>query len=382
MRREQLFAAFFFGVLLYLLYQFYYIFSFFFASLAWAALLALMFYPIYWRLVRLAGGREGLVAFAVTTGIILMVIVPGVFLTGLVARESVAAVQKISAIVQSGAIYEWLARLRDDLPPEVWERVGPLIEANRSELGSFLLAATRSVSAFLVSQAPAAAANVVAFVVDFFFTTFALFFFLRDGERMVRGFRDLIPMEPRHKEAILRRLYDTLSAVVQGTLLTAAVQGILAGIGIWFVGVPFAVLLGCATAFFSLLPMGGPVVWLGVVVYLLFQQSYGAAIGLFLWGALVVSTADNVIRPLVISGRTRLPTLFLFFGILGGLQAYGLLGVFLGPALIAILMTFLNIYREQYGQVGGATPAQPGGGEVAAAAPPAHAVPDDSRPPS
>jgi predicted PurR-regulated permease PerM len=158
-------------------------------------------------------------------------------------------------------------------------------------------------------------------------------------------------MESEHKDAILARFYDTVSAVVQGTLVTAAVQGLLAGIGIAIVGVPFAILLGVATSFVSLLPFGGPVIWISVVVYLLFNEAYGRAVILLVWGVVVVSSADNVIRPLIIGGRTRIPTVFLFFGILGGLQAYGFLGIFLGPALIAILVAFIRIYREEYAAV-------------------------------
>jgi predicted PurR-regulated permease PerM len=191
----------------------------------------------------------------------------------------------------------------------------------------------------------------VRFVTNFFFTVFALFFFFRDGEKMVRAFRDLIPMEAEHKDAILARFYDTVSAVVQGTLITAAVQGLLAGIGIAIVGVPFAILLGVATSFISLLPFGGPLVWISVVIYLLIGGAYFRAAFLVAWGVLVIGSADNVIRPLIIGGRTQIPTIFLFFGILGGLQAYGFLGIFLGPAVIAILVAFIRIYREEYATV-------------------------------
>jgi len=155
-------------------------------------------------------------------------------------------------------------------------------------------------------------------------------------------------MEPQHKDAILARLYDTLLAVVQGTLVTAVAQGCLAAIGFWFLGVPFALLLGCAAAFLSLLPMGAPVVWMSVVAYFIAEAEYGRAVILLSYGIVIISGVDNFIRPLVIGGRTQIPTVFLFFGILGGLQAYGMLGIFLGPVLIAILVAFIRIYREQY----------------------------------
>lgn len=348
MGRKQLFAVFFFAAFLFFLYQFYRVFHFFLGPLSWAAVLALVFHPVHRLLVRSLRQREGLAAFVLTTLIILVVIVPTIYFTVLLATESVALVQRVREALETGELVRFLERLRASAPVLLWERAAPYLDRVDFEIGPVLLKVSNAVSAFLVGQAPAAAANVLRFVGDFFLTTFALFFFFRDGERMLRGFRDLLPMERRHKDAILSRLYDTLSAVVQGTLATAVAQGALAGFGFWVLDVPFAVTLGCATALLSLLPMAGPLVWVGVAVYLVIDAEYARALLLTLWGTLIVASADNVLRPLIIGGRTQIPTIYLFFGILGGLQAYGFLGIFLGPALIAILVAFIRIYREQY----------------------------------
>ena len=157
----------------------------------------------------------------------------------------------------------------------------------------------------------------------------------------------------------LARFAETLSAVVLGSALTAAAQGVLGGVAYWALGVPFSVLLAGATAFLSLLPYGGPLVWIGVAAYLALTGDYIRASIMAGWGALAISSADNIIRPLVIGGRTQIPTVFLFFGILGGLQAYGFLGMFLGPAVIAILVAFARIYREQYADERPAKPSAP-----------------------
>jgi predicted PurR-regulated permease PerM len=250
--------------------------------------------------------------------------------------------------IESGRFTAWIEQARASRWGSLWESWTPRLAAWNLDLPAVAIKATNAVSTFLVAQAPEAAANVLHVVVNFFLTTFALFFFFRDGGRMVNGLRELIPMKSEHKDAVLLRFYDTLSAVVQGSLVTAAVQGILAGVGFWVLGVPFAILLGVASAFVSLLPFGGPLVWLAVVVYLVAVGEMLRALILFGWGALVISSADNVIRPLIIGGRTQIPTVFLFFGILGGLQAYGFLGVFLGPVIIATLVAFVRIYREQY----------------------------------
>lgn len=348
MRREHLFAAFFFAVFVFLLYQFYRILSFFVGPISWATLLALVFYPLHRQLTHLLRRREGLAAFLLTTAVILIVIVPTIYLSALVSTQSVELYHTVNDFVRSGRLTEVVEQVRASRIGRFWQSVMPTLQTWNIDLPGLALKASNAVSAFLVAQAPAAAANVLRFVANFFLTTFALFFCFRDGAKMVRGLRELIPMEPQHKDAILMRIYETLSAVVQGALVTAFVQGVLAGIGFWIVGVRFAVLLGGATAFFSLLPFAGPLIWLSVVVYLAFETAYWKAFFMLAWGTLIVSTADNVLRPLIIGNRTQIPTVFLFFGILGGLQAYGFLGVFLGPALIAILVAFVRIYREQY----------------------------------
>lgn len=346
--RQYLFGSFFFAVLLFLLYQFYLVFSGFLVPIAWAGLLALVFFPLYQHTVQLLRGRSGLAAGLFTTAVILGVIVPTILLMVVLTRESVQFVQWIQGAYQSGEILVWLETLRVSWIGQYWERVAPLLREWRIDPASVGLSASNSVSQFLVGQVGSLATNALVFVGNFFLVAFTLFFFFRDGERMVYGFRELLPMEPRHKDLILTRLYEALSAVMQGTLATAAVQGVLAGIGFSLAGVPFAVLLGGLTALLSMIPFGTTVVWVSAVVYLVVDEAYGRAAFMAGWGALIIGSADNVIRPLIIGGRTQLPTVFLFFGILGGLQAYGFLGMFVGPVVIAILVTFLRIYREEY----------------------------------
>jgi predicted PurR-regulated permease PerM len=178
----------------------------------------------------------------------------------------------------------------------------------------------------------------------------ALFFFFRDGERMSDRMRELLPMAPAHKQVIFTRLYATLTAVVQGMVLTAVAQGTLAGVGYWLIAdLPFALFLAFLTGLASFVPLAGPaIIWGGVAIYLVAVGETGRAIGMALWGGLLVSTADNFIKTLVIGGRARLPTFLLLFALLGGLKVYGFLGVFLAPVILAILLAFTEIYRELY----------------------------------
>lgn len=345
MRREQLFALFFFIAFCFLLYQFYRILSGFIGPLSYAALLAFIFYPLQARLRTAVGGREGTAAGLMTLATLLLVVVPSIYLLTVVTTQSVALYEDVRLFVTSDQLQLTLERMRAS-------RIGQLVHdlggQFKIDFPAMIVTGSQAVSGFLVAQAPEAAANVFRFILNFFFAAFAMFFFFRDGGRMVRAARDMIPMEAANKDAVVLRFAETLSAVVLGTAVTAAAQGVLGGVAYWALGVPFSALLAGATAFLSLIPYAGPLVWIGVAVYFGLSGDYVRAAIMAGWGALVIGSADNFIRPLVIGGRTQIPTVFLFFGILGGLQAYGFLGMFLGPAVIAILVAFARIFREQY----------------------------------
>jgi predicted PurR-regulated permease PerM len=348
MTRQQIFAAFFFAVFFLLLYEFYRIFSVFLVPLTWAALLAFIFYPLYARLTRALRGRNNLVSFCLTTVVILVVMVPTVAAIIVMANESVALYADAKDLVASGRLREITERVSASAPARTSRVIIPLLRSWNVDLTGITMKAGDAVSSFLVSQAAGIAKNLAGFVVDFFLATFALFFFFRDGSRMIQVVQRIMPMEPEYKDMVLARLYETLSAVVQGTLAVGVLQGVLLGVGFWLLDVPFALFLGCAAAFSSLLPVGSAGVWGPVAIYLAVSVSYWRALLLILWGTLIIIAVDNVLRPLIIGERTDIPAILLFFGILGGLQVYGLLGVFLAPVVIAMIVAFFRIYIERY----------------------------------
>lgn len=351
MSRQQLFAAFFFAVFLFLLFQLYSLFSLFLVPLIWTVILVLTFYPLYTLLLYLLGGRRTLASLLMTLLVILLVAVPVFFLSRILTAQVLDFYQRVQDAAQSGELQGLLASWRDTLPGRWWQKWGPRVEAFDIDLPGLALKGANAASQFIVSQATGIAKNLFVFLFNFLIMSFSLFFLFRDGEGFYHTLRDLIPMEPEHKEQIFQRFYETVSAVVQGMVATAVAQGILAGLGFWALGVPFSFFLACASALFSLQPIGGAaVVWFPCVIYLGLTAPWYKALILLGYGIGIVSGADNVLKPLIIGGRTKLPTLFLFFGILGGLQAYGFLGIFLGPVVLATIMAFVNIYKEEYAQ--------------------------------
>lgn len=350
MSQERLFAAFFFAVLLLLLYQLFLFLAAFFAPLFWAVILALTFSPLTTRLVRLFRGSRTAAAAVLLLAVIAIAIVPSFLLGSLLVRQAAGAYGRAQRAVADGHLPALVASLRGSSVGLLWGRLGPLLDRFSIDLSEIVLRATNWLSTQIVDEATALARNVLVTVFDLVLMLIALFFFFRDGERMAAVVRSLIPMAPAHKDAIFERLYDTLTAVVQSMLLTAVGQGTLAGIGYWLIaGFDFSVFLGFVTGLASFLPLAGPAfIWGGAALYLGLTGATWRALGLVAWGALVVSTADNFIKPLVIGARVNLPTFLLLFTLLGGLKVYGFMGVFLGPVVLALLLEFLEIYRESY----------------------------------
>jgi predicted PurR-regulated permease PerM len=348
--REQLFAAFFFGVFLFLLYQLYLFLAAFSAPLLWAGILALTFYPLTTWLVRAFGGRRSLAALTLVFVVTVIAILPSFVIGSVLVRQATGAYRRVQEAVQSGEVLGLVETIQSSRLGGLWTRATPWLEQFSIDISDLLLRATNWVSDQIVGHATVLARNVLLSVVNFILMLVALFFFFRDGEAMADRLRELLPMERAHKQAVFARLYTTLTAVVQSMIVTSLTQGVLGGIGYALIGgLDFSLFLGFLTALASFLPLAGPtIIWGGAATYLALTGHVGRALALAIWGALVVSTADNWIKPLFISGRAKLPTFLLLISILGGLSVYGFLGVFLGPVVLAILFVFVDIYHEEY----------------------------------
>ena len=185
-------------------------------------------------------------------------------------------------------------------------------------------------------------------LVAFLVTLFLLFFLFRDGKELVRSVLDLVPLAEERRIAVLGEFRAMLQSIFRGSLLCALVQGVTGGVGWAVAGLPSPFLAAAAMAVLSLLPVGGTaLVWGPGAIACWIQGRTGMAVFLVVWGVVVVSTlADNVLKPLLIGGAARIPTLVVFLGVFGGLGAFGLLGLFVGPMVLAFGLTLLEILRE------------------------------------
>jgi predicted PurR-regulated permease PerM len=336
-----------FGVLLFIVYQLYQVFQPFVASIAWAIILRFAFQPVHQFLRRHLGKRPNLAALSATAVVTLAVIIPALAISSILTREAVGAIQHIQRFLQAGGLELWGKQLRDLAWIPLLNWLSPWVDTAAIDLRGILLRALNTLPDFLVEQTTTAAANVFIIAIKFILMLLTLFFVFRDGEAFYDWMRTTLPFAPEQQERVFERLAQTVSAVTYGIGITAIVQGTLAGLAYWVLGVPFPAFWGLLTIVMAPIPLGGTgLVWVPAGIYLIAAESLVRGVILLAWGALVISTIDNVLKTFLISERTRLPTLILFFALLGGLRAYGVLGVFLGPLLLALVITGVTLYRE------------------------------------
>jgi predicted PurR-regulated permease PerM len=347
--RTWLVTAFFFALLLLILYGAYLIISPFITAITWAVILAILVYPLYAWLLKVLRGRATLAAIVVMVFITLLVIVPGFELAWFLSDEAASLVQSVRTLVSDDGKQEWLAKPWVQQLVGWWNMVSFSLIDFKINWKEGLVQGAQASSAFLVSKVTGVAQNVLLFTVNFVIALLTLFFLLRDGPQFLHKIRRLLPMDQEHQQRLLKNIVDAVLAVIHGSLVVAMVQGLLAGLAFWILGVPFAALWGVVTAFVALLPVGGStLVSIPVSIYLFLQGETIRAIILLAWGLGVVGTIDNVLKPLLIGNRLGLPVLFLFFGILGGIALFGPVGIVLGPAIFALLRALLDLYLEEY----------------------------------
>ncbi|PKN24436.1 MAG: hypothetical protein CVU64_22130 [Deltaproteobacteria bacterium HGW-Deltaproteobacteria-21] len=348
--RENLFAFAFLVILVTLIVLTATILSPFLGDFLWAIILAFTFYPLFMRLKNLLRGRANLASFLLTAALLIALVLPGFFVLMNVGQEAKRVYQAFS-----GSGMGWIEKslsVTERFPSRfkgVLEKFGTEPEQAEAILRNAIDGTLKAIPKFVGEQVSVVFKNLALFTLHALFVAVALFFFFRDGARYAGLLVELLPLEEKYSQVAVATFSKTVTAVVRGMFITAFLQGVLAGTGFAIAGVPVPVLLGILTAVTSMIPfLGATSVWLPASIWLLVDGQTFWGIGLALYGLLIVSTVDNVIKPLIIGETTKIPVFLLFFTIPGGLKVYGVLGIFLGPIILAMGMAFLTIYKEVY----------------------------------
>ncbi len=311
-----------------------------------AALFATLFHPLYERFLNIYKGRKALASFTTLFIAICFVFVPIFFLltavvsqaldlAGLIrpwAQEQMSNPDTVSSLVKSIPFYEHLLPFQD----VARERLGELFG---------------SVSLFFLNMAQAATVGTFNALLMGFIVLYTMFFFMMDGDRLLYYILYYLPLKDEDEKQLLARFKSVTRATLKGTAVIGILQGTLAGLALWFAGMPSALFLAVAMMFMSVVPgIGTALVWIPAVIFLAFDSSIWVALGVGFFCAVVVGSIDNVLRPKLVGNDTRLHELLIFFSTLGGLLVFGFWGFVIGPIIAALFVTIWELYGEEFNQ--------------------------------
>ncbi|OFW71685.1 MAG: AI-2E family transporter [Pseudomonadales bacterium RIFCSPHIGHO2_12_FULL_40_16] len=329
-----------FGLIFILFYLSFQVLKYFIVPVLWAAIIAYITWPLYHSVQKLCGPRPTLSATIMISMVVLVVGIPLTFAIFMLQHEGRNLFYELQRQVFSGHL---------DVPQFIRNLpiIGKEVTRTLKEINTDPNSIVQNVSGWFQSHlnyGRLVLSEISKNIFKLCFAVMSLFFFYRDGQTILNQVSKALEMVigPRIHH-YLDTISETTRAVVYGVGLTAIAQALLAGLSYFVAGVPNPMVLTIVTFIFALIPFGPPVAYSAVSLWLFSQGQTIEAIGVMVWGVCVVSTADNVIRPLVISGATQIPFLLIMFGVLGGLASFGMVGLFVGPVILAVL---LAIWRE------------------------------------
>jgi predicted PurR-regulated permease PerM len=307
-----------------------------------ALVLATISSPPYLWILHRSKGHETISALFTCILVVILLIVPSLVLLTLLAKESLQVYSWVNEKVQAGLLSHDVMQQVIDLQ----ERLVPQLDIKKMNLGQLLTEIAGKLSGLLVDWSAAALRGVTTTIWQFVLMLFALFYTLKDGGKLLHWFMHVTPLPGSLMEEIVSRFKAVSESAFYGTFCTALAQGFLGGTGFLIVGLPPFV-WGAAMAFLSMVPVIGPfAVWIPAAVLLISSGRVGAGVFLILWGIVVVGLTDNFLRPYLMRGKSRLHPVLIFFAILGGIAAFGPLGILAGPLAVVLVTALFQAYEE------------------------------------
>ena len=338
------------GLLLIALYFVYTIFRPYIAVILLAAIFASIFYPFYSWLLRKLKGRESAAALLTILIFVSVILIPLTNFVALLVKESIETYPMIAQRINNGDISTILTSVSDKIEFLHGEYFS-FIETDAFDVKQVLLDLGSSLTQFIINNADEILNKTTQFFISLFFMLITMYYLLKDGKRLVESLMYLTPMPNKYDKKLFEKFQEVTKSTILSTLVTAIIQGILAGIAYLIVGVP-ALFLGVATGIASLIPIVGTgLVWVPVAIILAISGNWFGAIFLTIWGVGVIGLSDNIIRTKLIQSKANIHPLLIFFSIFGGLAAFGFLGFIFGPLILSIWLTLLHIYSLEYDSV-------------------------------
>lgn len=344
MKSEYILITLFFLIAAIFFYLFYALIIPFFAPICWAAVFVIIFFPLYEKLLGKLRSK-GLTSLIMCIIIIILIIGPVAYLFGSLVGEATTAVTKVNEMIKTGEIDKYLTF---NLPwlDSIKEKLKDYYDFSEMKTEQIIKNAIENVSTAILNQTRWLISNITRMVFYFALMVFTMYYFFKDGEVIVHKIRRLMPLTPNQVSVTFHKLREVIQATMYGGVVVALIQGLIGGILFAVVGIPSAVFWGAIMAFLSIIPfIGAFVIYIPAGLILIIGGSYFKGIFVIAVGTVVISQIDNVIRPFLISGKTQMHPLLLFFAILGGIYLFGLLGIVLGPLIAAVFITLITIFE-------------------------------------
>ena len=347
-KNENIQRSFFMVILVLVTIAFLWLIRGFMQPIFWAIALGIVFYPAHQLLEQQLPNRPNLTAAVSVIFVLFVVVLPVIGIGVAVTGEAAALFQRI----QSGEynISGLFTNVSDQLPQleSALQRLG----VDPQRITEQLTSAAGTVSSFLANRALEFGQDTLRTMIFFFLMLYLLFFFLRDGHSILDGAVHALPMGDDRERALLARFEEVSRATIKGSLVIGIAQGAIGGIAFAVLGISAPVLWGVVMALLSVVPAVGPVfVWAPTVLILLFSGRIAAGIILLLIGAVVISLVDNLLRPVLVGRDTRMPDYLILLSTLGGLTAFGLAGVVIGPIIAAFFLTVWEMAIEEFADI-------------------------------
>jgi len=316
-----------------------------YGAVFWGAIFALIFTPLFLRLLKAMKGRRTLAALSAVGIILVLVIIPLALIGVLLMQEASAVYQRVQSGELSFASY--FQQVFNALPGWVTGLLERFGMNSTGVIQDRLSQALSRGSQFIAAQALSIGQNAFDFVVSFFVMLYLLFFLLRDGAALARRIHESVPLEADIKHDLAVKFVTVIRATVKGNVLVAALQGALGGLIFWLLGIHAPVLWGTLMAFLSLLPaVGAALVWVPVAIYFLVTGAIWQGLALIAFGVLVIGLVDNILRPVLVGKDTKMPDYVVLVSTLGGMSLFGLNGFVIGPVVAAMFMAVWHLFAK------------------------------------
>jgi len=316
----------------------------FLKPILFSVILAIVSYPVHSK-IRCWIRNRNVAAALSTAALIVLIALPSFFL----GRALVSGFHDIyDSLTESGEGRERLSVFLVHLFDRAIAWASHYIPISVPNLQGVILSQIEKAVASLLAVTAGLVGGVSSFGLNAFIAIFVLFFLLRDGRSILRRMTVLLPLGPDQVRRLFALVTETLGAIVYGTLAMAVIQGTLTGLAFWFLGLTSPAVWGLLASFLAALPIvGTTLVWFPAACMLLLSGHWIKGVLLLIWGVAAVHPVDNILRPYLIGGRVKLSTLYVFFAIIGGLKAFGALGLFIGPLVLAITVALLSFIRKE-----------------------------------